>query len=90
MKKSFLFILFVLSFNINAQINVVKNGGSISKNEQQAFDLFKSYMQIVDDRKEGQKFWNTDKNFTSYDFCFQKDFGILVCMLTSIRLIFYP
>ncbi|HAY3536640.1 hypothetical protein HZQ12_15625 [Elizabethkingia anophelis] len=74
MKKSFLFILFVLSFNINAQINVVKNGGSISKNEQQAFELFKSYMQIGDDRKEGQKFWNTDKNFASYDFLFSEGF----------------
>lgn len=74
MRKSFLFILFVLSLNINAQINVVKNGGNISKNEQQAFDLFKSYMQIVDDRKEGQKFWNIDKKFASYDFLFSEGF----------------
>ncbi|OPB91583.1 hypothetical protein [Elizabethkingia occulta] len=74
MRNSFLVILFALSFNINAQINVIKNGGSISKNEQQALDLFKSYMQIVNDRNKGQKFWNTDKKFESYDFLFSEGF----------------
>ncbi|ATL44735.1 hypothetical protein OZ664_07275 [Elizabethkingia sp. HX WHF] len=74
MRKSFLFILFVLSLNIIAQIHVVKNGENVSKNEEKAFEVFKSYMEVVDDRKGGQKFWNTDKKFTSYDFLFSEGF----------------
>ncbi|MDQ8747029.1 hypothetical protein [Elizabethkingia miricola] len=72
--KNFVLILFGFTFSANAQIHVVKNNGNVSKNEGKVFEVFKSYMEAVDDRNGGRKFWNTDKKFASYDFLFSEGF----------------